>query len=51
MLRRRPVEKECGRRLDYVFSELVPSIGLREDVLGEALGTEAAVSFLSHFKY
>jgi hypothetical protein len=44
------IEEEGGRRLDDVFSQFLPRVGLREDVLRQALRAVAAVGFLNRLK-
>jgi len=45
-LRGRPIEEECPHGLPHILTQLPPGVALREDVLSQAFGAEAAVSLL-----
>ena len=49
--RSRAVKEERGCRFNHIPPQFVPRVALREDVLGQALGTIPAVSLLDNLEY
>ncbi len=49
-IRPRPVKEEPGGRLKSVRSQLVPSVSLSKDALGQALGGVPTVGLLNDFE-
>ena len=47
----RRIEKECVHRFDDIAPKLVPGVGLREDVFGQAFGAKTAIGFLNDFEH
>jgi hypothetical protein len=45
------VKEKTAHGFLNVLAQCVPSVALREDVFGQALGAMAAVLFLCHFKH
>ena len=51
LLRHWPVEVKGGGGVNHIPAQFVPSVALREDVFGQALGGLTAVCFLNRFEY